>query len=79
MTSHGFNLYYVSVCLQFYVKKEMNEEMVGNPFSGEFFAPFLCTRTPPQGECGSVQLYSSTLRQRSGWLTPKRESMGTRE
>ncbi len=24
----------------------MNEEMVGNPFSGEVFAPFLCTRTP---------------------------------
>lgn len=66
--------------LQFWVKKTMNEEMVGDPFSGEFFSLlFLCTRTPPQGENGSVQLYSSTLRQRSGWMMPKRESMGTRE
>lgn len=53
----------------------MNEKIVENPFSGEVFTPFLCTRTPPQGESGLVQLYSSTLKQRCGWMTPKKEKV----
>jgi len=51
------------------------KKIVGNPFSGEVFVPSLHQNTP-QDESGSVRLYSSTLGQRSGWMTPKRESMG---
>lgn len=32
-----------------------------------------------RGESGSVRLYSSTLEQRSGWMMPKGERMGTRK
>lgn len=36
---------------------------------------FLCTRTSIQGESGLVQLYSSTLRQKSGWMMPKKRNI----
>jgi len=61
------------------MKNIINEENGWESLFRRGFRSFSLHQNTPQDESGSVRLYSSTLGQRSGWMMPKRESMGTRE